>query len=166
MIAHASDLVSDGAAGYGLRSYWKSTYLKDLTDEGIDTFLDFARRCPSPRTILLLEHYHGVPDRVAPTETAFHVRDHAFNAVLVSLWADAADDPKNIEWTRAFYSALQPWAAGAVYVNALSEDDAGRINEAYGPNYARLAAIKTKYDPENRFRRNQNIRPQPLAAAV
>lgn len=155
----------DAAAPYGIRSYWKSSYLRDLTDDGIDTFLDFAGRCPSPRTFMILEHAHGAAARVAPTATAFHVRDHAFNVVLLSLWADAADDARNTEWTRSCYSALQPWATGSVYVNALAEDDSERINEAYGPNYTRLVSIKAKYDPSNRFRRNQNIRPQEEAAA-
>jgi FAD/FMN-containing dehydrogenase len=59
---------------------------------------------------------------------------------------------------------MHPWSASLVYVNALGEDDAARVREAYGDNYARLAQVKTKYDPANRFRRNHNIAPMGIGA--
>ena len=84
---------------------------------------------------------------------------NAFDLVVLSLWDDAGDDARQIAWTRAFYDAMKPWSAALVYVNALGDDDGDRVREAYGDNYARLAQVKTKYDPQNRFRRNQNIPP-------
>lgn len=79
---------------------------------------------------------------------------------MISEWTDPSEDARHIAWTREFYSAMHPWSAGLVYVNALDQDDMARIPEAYGRNYARLRAIKAVYDPDNRFRRNQNIQPQ------
>ena len=155
----------DAAAPFGLRSYWKGTFLRELPDTAIDTFVDFAERCPSPRTFALLEHAHGAVERVAADATAFTNRQYPFDLVLISLWQDAAEDARHIDWTRQFYAAMQPWSAGLAYVNGLDQDDAGRIPEAYGSNYARLCEVKSKYDPGNRFRRNQNIRPRTEAAA-
>ena len=153
----------DPAAPFGLRSYWKSRFLRELPDTAIDTFVQFAESRPSPRSLAILEHAHGAVSRVQPNATAFPTRSDGFDLVLISLWADAAEDPHHIEWTRAFHSAMQAWSAGSVYVNTLDQDDGARVPEAYGQNYARLSAVKTAYDPGNRFRRNQNIQPQAKA---
>jgi FAD/FMN-containing dehydrogenase len=151
----------DAAAPFGLRSYWKSSFLSALPAEAVDTFVRFAATCPSPRTLMMLEHGHGEAARVALDATAFPIRGHAFDFVVVSLWEEAADDARQVAWTRAFHEAMQPWSAALVYVNALSEDDALRVPEAYGDNFARLREVKAKYDPANRFRRNQNVPPAP-----
>lgn len=154
----------DAAAPFGLRSYWKGGFLRDLPDEAIDKFVQFAETRISPRSLAILEHAHGAVARVAPDATAFPVRSDSFDLVLISLWEDPAEDDRHIDWTRRFYGAMQPWAAGSVYVNGLDQDDLSRVPDAYGRNYARLCQVKAKYDPENRFRRNQNIRPEPRAA--
>ena len=153
----------EAGSPYGIRSYWKSHFLRGLPDAAVDTFVRFAESCPSPRTFAILEHAHGAVARVAPHETAFPVRAHAFDLVLLSQWDDAAEDARQVAWTRAFHEAMQPWSAAAVYVNGLDADDGGRVREAYGDNYARLAQVKSIYDPTNRFRRNQNV---PPAGAV
>jgi hypothetical protein len=156
----------DAAAGYGLRSYWKSHFLSGLPDAAIDTFVRFAEACPSPRTVTLLENNHGAAARVARDATAFPAREHAFDLVVISIWEDAKDDARNVAWTRGVYEAMQPWSAALVYVNALGADDSGRVAEAYGGNYARLAEVKAKYDPTNRFRRNHNIPAAAVDAAA
>jgi FAD/FMN-containing dehydrogenase len=155
----------DAAVPFGLRSYWKSGFLRDLPDQAIDAFVQFAECCTSPRTFAILEHAHGAVSRVAPDATAFPNRTDSFDLVLISLWNDAAEDTRHIDWTRRFYSAMEPWFAGTVYVNGLDQDDAARIPLAFGGNYARLRAVKAAYDPGNRFRHNQNIAPQMQAAA-
>jgi FAD/FMN-containing dehydrogenase len=149
----------DAAAPFGQRSYWKSRFLRVLPDDAIDTFVEFAETCTSPRSLAILEHAHGAVSRMAPTDTAFPSRTDPFDFVLVSLWNDAAEDARHIAWTRKFYAAMAPWSSGTVYVNALDQDDARRLPEAYGANYTRLRAVKSRYDPSNRFRRNQNILP-------
>jgi FAD/FMN-containing dehydrogenase len=154
----------DGVAPFGLRSYWKSNFLHDLPDAAIDTFVEFAESCSSPRSLAILEHAHGAVSRVALDATAFPVRNDPFDLVLISVWNDAAEDARHIDWTRRFYSGMQPWSAGSVYVNSLDQDDADRVPDAYAQNYARLCALKESYDPDNRFRRNQNIRARSKAA--
>lgn len=149
----------DAAAPYGIRSYWKSTFLEGLPDEAIDAFVRCATTCPSAQTIIKLEHVHGAATRVAPHATAFAGRGHAFNLVVLSLWNDAMHDARNVTWTRDFASAMRPWSSSSAYVNALAEDDGARVRDAYGDNYARLAEVKATYDPDNRFRRNHNIVP-------
>jgi FAD/FMN-containing dehydrogenase len=149
----------DGGAPFGLRSYWKSRFLRDLPDEAIDTFVRHAETMTSPRTFVILEHSHGAVTRVSADATAFPTRAAGFDLVLISLWTDRQEDQRHISWTREFFAAMQPWSAGSVYVNALDQDDVSRVPEAYGPNYARLSAVKAIYDPGNRFRRNNNIQP-------
>jgi FAD/FMN-containing dehydrogenase len=154
----------DAAAPFGQRSYWKSGFLRELPDTAIDTFIDFAARCPSPRTFAILEHAHGAATRVDPAATAFAQRADGFDLVLISLWNDPVEDARQIEWTRGFHASMQPWCAGTVYVNALDQDEPARVPEAYGRNYARLCQVKDQYDPGNRFRRNHNIQPRQAAA--
>ncbi|HYK36574.1 FAD-binding oxidoreductase [Alloacidobacterium sp.] len=148
----------DGVAPFGLRSYWKSRFLSELPDDAIDTFVRYAETSTSPRSLAILENGHGAVSRVAVDATPFSSRTAAFDLVLISIWSDPNEDKRHIDWTREFHSAMQPWSAGSVYVNALDQDDAARVPEAYGANYARLSAVKATYDPENRFRRNNNIR--------
>lgn len=78
---------------------------------------------------------------------------------MISLWTDSQEDQRHVDWTREFFAALQPWSAGSVYVNTLDQDDVSRVPEAYGANYARLSTVKAIYDPQNRFRCNNNIQP-------
>jgi hypothetical protein len=148
----------DPAVPYGIHSYWKSNFMRELSDEAIGTFVSYARSRTSPRTICILEHCHGKAQRVAPEETAIAIRSERLDLVILSLW-ESGDPAAHIEWTRQFWKAMQPHPAGSVYVNTLSADEGSRIPEAYGTNYGRLAEIKEKYDPSNIFRVNHNIRP-------
>jgi FAD/FMN-containing dehydrogenase len=153
----------DGVAPFGLRSYWKSQFLRELTDETIDQFVEFAETSVSPRSLAILEHAHGAVVRVPADTTAFPTRSAPYDLVIIAAWTDADDDDANFDWTRRFHSSMERWSTHLVYVNALDQDDVGRIPQAYGPNYERLCEVKQKYDPENRFRRNQNFRPQAKA---
>jgi FAD/FMN-containing dehydrogenase len=75
-------------------------------------------------------------------------------------WEAPADDARCIAWAREFFQASAPYAAGSVYINFLTQDEGARIKDAYGNNYDRLVEIKTRYDPHNLFRNNQNIPPR------
>jgi FAD/FMN-containing dehydrogenase len=116
---------------------------------------------PSPLSAVVLEQFGGAYRRVGPEETAFSHRDWDYNLLVISRWADPAEQSTNIQWARDVWQAVQPYASGGVYVNYLEpgQDGTSRIRAAYGPNYARLAAIKSQYDPTNFFRLNQNIPP-------
>jgi FAD/FMN-containing dehydrogenase len=151
----------------GTYNYWKSSFLKSLSDQAIDTILDFGARAPSARTVIVLEHDgDGACSRVAEDATAFGHRKWPYNIVVTTVWTDAADSDVNIRWTRAFWEAMRPYLADAAYVNYLGDVEEGSVRAAYGQKYQRLAELKHKYDPTNFFHLNQNIRPaQPASAA-
>ena len=149
----------DGVAPFGLRSYWKAQFLRELPDDAIDKFVKFVESSASPRSLVILEHAHGAVSRVPAEATAFPTRTAPYDLVLIAAWTDPAEDAPNIAWTRTFHSGMEPWSTHLVYVNALDQDDTERIPQAYGANYKRLCEVKAKYDPENLFRRNQNILP-------
>lgn len=150
----------------GLYSYWKSSFLKSLSDGAIDTVLDFYAKTPSPRTVIVVEHDgDSAWSRVPEDATAFGHRNWPYNLVVTTMWTDAADTDANIRWTRDFWTAMQPFLADAVYVNYLGEVNDEGVRAAYGKKYERLAALKAKYDPTNFFRMNQNIKPSQRASA-
>jgi FAD/FMN-containing dehydrogenase len=149
-------------AGYpkGARNYWKSHFLPELTDEAIRTMVECYEKCPSPMSEIYLEHIHGAAARVGVGETAFPLRSPGYNFLVLAQWMDPADDEQCIKWARESYSAMQPFVGLGRYVNYLDNDEPGdAAAAAYGPNYRRLREIKAKYDPENFFHMNQNIRP-------
>jgi FAD/FMN-containing dehydrogenase len=151
-------------AGYpkGASNYWKSTFLRQLSDDAIDTMIACFARCPTPMGQLLLEHVHGAATRVGVEETAFPHRAEGYNFLILSQWMDPAMTGRCVAWARETYQQMEPFAAAGRYVNYLGDDEPGdSVAAAYGPNYGRLRELKTKYDPKNFFRMNQNI--QPLA---
>jgi hypothetical protein len=144
----------------GLRNYWKSNYLQDLSDGAIEVLVDHYRTVPTPHTHVVIEHLGGAVSRVGADETAVDHREALYNFLIVGMWADAAMDAQVIGWVRELWGVLQPFSSGGLYVNYEAEHDMGRVQAAYSPaKYARLVAVKTTYDPTNLFRLNQNIPP-------
>jgi FAD/FMN-containing dehydrogenase len=154
----------DASLAPGLRNYWKSSFFADLSDEAIRAAVDAFASVSSPISQLILEHIHGATSRVAVDATAFPHRRDGYNFVFVSQWTDPAEDNRHMTWTRGAYASLQPFTAAARYMNYMDHDDVGdAAAAAYGSNYALLQAIKAKYDPDNFFNQNLNIRPaQPV----
>jgi FAD/FMN-containing dehydrogenase len=150
---------ADGLFPRGRRYYLKSHFLPRLEGAAIDALLDLFARVPSPMSVVGLQQAGGAIARVPADATAYANRDAAFDCFPIAIWEDAAQDAANIAWSRAVWEAMRPFATGGVYVNNLGEEGEERIRAAYGPNYARLAALKARYDPTNLFRLNQNIRP-------
>ncbi len=151
----------------GLYSYWKSSFLKSLSDGAIDTMLDFYAKAPSWRTVVVVEHDgDGAFSRVAADATAFGDRNWPYNIVVTTMWTDTAESEANIRWAREFWQAMQPFLADAAYVNYLGEVNEEGVRAAYGLKYERLAALKAKYDPTNFFSMNQNIKPSQAAATA
>ena len=144
----------------GALNYWKSNFMKELSDQAIDTLISQFAACPSPMSGLLLEHIHGAATRVGVGETAFPHRGEGYNFLVVSEWLDPADNARNIAWARESYDLMLPYFSRGRYVNYLGEDEGeDAVAAAYGPNYQRLRTLKAKYDPTNLFHLNQNIRP-------
>ena len=135
-------------------------FLTGLPDEAIEIIVAGANAAPSPLNAVLVEHAGGAVSRIEQDATAFDHRDAEYNLAIIGKWTDPADAEANIAWARGLWEAMQPFARG-VYVNYLGVgDSAERVRAAYSPaKYARLAALKREYDPENIFRLNQNIAP-------
>ena len=149
----------DGAFPTGNQNYWKSTFLRALSDEVIDLLTEHANRATSPLTAVVIEHYGGAASRVGISETAFAHREAQYNVGILAQWTDPAKSPRHIEWTRGLADALQPYSSGAYLLNFLGEEGDDTIRAAFGENYERLIDVKNKYDPTNFFRLNQNIKP-------
>ena len=147
----------------GYRNYWKSHDFSEVSDGLIDTLIAHARKIPDPNTEIAFAQLGGAVTRVAPDATAYSHRDGQFVMNLHGRWQDLAKDQECIGWSRELFQATAEFATGSVYVNFLTQDEAGRIKAAYGRNYERLARIKGKYDPTNLFRANMNIRPLAYA---
>ena len=166
----AAQRLIDGFYPSGLQNYWKSSFLKTISDEVIELMVAYCANRPSPLCHGLIEHQlGGAVRRAGPDATAFGQRDAEYCFTSLGVCAEAAEAEKCARWARAFWGAMQPFSTGGVYVNYLgleAEEGAGRIQAAYGAaNYARLVALKNKYDAANLFRLNQNIRPSQAAAA-
>ncbi|GJM29397.1 MAG: FAD-linked oxidase [Cyclobacteriaceae bacterium] len=145
-----------------LNSYWKSLYVDDLSDDLIKLILDKVNNSPSPQSLLSIRNLQGALSRVGASETAFGDRSGRFLVSIDTMWTDQDDDANNIQWTREFFSELHKHSGGQVYFN-FNSDMSGSDNlaeDSYGSNYQKLVEIKTKYDPENFFRLNANIKPR------
>jgi FAD/FMN-containing dehydrogenase len=151
----------DDAFPYGgVQRYWKSSFLKELGDDVLEILVDRAGTMRSPMSLVGFFHVHGAATRVDPDATAFGPRADQWDYDVISQWNDPAEAATHIPWTREFWSAVEPYASGEVYVNHLdSEEGTTRIRAAYRHGYDRLVALKNKYDPTNLFRLNQNIKP-------
>ena len=143
----------------GARNYWKSHDFAALSDGLSDVLVDYARRIPDPQTEIACAQLGGAVGRVPRTATAYNHRDGQYVMNVHGRWDDPAKDEACIAWARSLWQAAAPFATGSVYVNFLTQEEGGRVREAYGENYERLVALKDKYDPSNLFRVNQNIRP-------
>jgi hypothetical protein len=143
----------------GQQHYWKSGYLAEINDELVDVLIEFVTRMPSPASGVGLQQLHGAAARVDPSATAFPHRGDRYDCLILSQWPDPTDSQQNVAWTTELFEALRPFLTTGVYVNNLGDEGDDRVRQAYGPNYDRLAALKTQYDPTNLLRHNQNIKP-------
>jgi FAD/FMN-containing dehydrogenase len=146
---------------WGSLNYWKSAFLERLSDEAIGVITDQFERCPSARTSILIERFHGAMTRVPIDATAFPHRAPGYNLLITSVWTDPRQTEENVSWTKATFEAMRPFLAPGRYGNYLAQDDVGEApaRAAYGPNYERLRRVKALYDPANVFRLNVNVPP-------
>ena len=149
----------DGLFPKGMRSYWKGSYVTELTDAAIDQHVIHGPKVPGVSATMHLYPINGAAGRVASDETAFAYRDATFAPVIVAAWQDSAEDQERIKWVRDYYQAIAPHSEPGGYINFMSDDDQGRIQDSYRDNYKRLVDVKRAYDPDNLFHHNQNIKP-------
>lgn len=143
----------------GARNYWKSHNFSKLSDGAIDAIIEYAGRLPSPQCEIFVGAIGGQTARVAPEAMAYSSRDAKYVLNVHSRWESAAEDQGCVAWAREFFAKSKPFASGGAYINFLTQDEADRVAFAYGTTYDRLVELKRKYDPNNFFRMNQNIKP-------
>jgi FAD/FMN-containing dehydrogenase len=143
----------------GLQNYWKTNFMKELTDDVIAAHLEHGPKLPAVNSTVHIYPINGAVHRVGADETAFAYRDANFATNIAGLWTDPDENEANTKWVRDFYDATAPLSEEGGYVNFMAGDDQERVRASYKGNYDRLVEIKQKYDPGNLFRLNQNIKP-------
>lgn len=150
----------------GLQWYCKADFVNELSDEAIALYVKYGLALPSEKSMIHLYPVNGAAQHVGNSDTAWAYRGATWAQVIVGVDPDPANNDRIRAWVDECWQALHPYSAGGAYVNCMMDEGEDRIKTAYGDNYARLAAIKHKYDPSNLFRVNQNIRPSQWAAAA
>ncbi len=151
----------DHGAPWGLQVYSRGLHLQGLSDGAIATFLEYGAEiaATSPWSQMVLFRHGGAVSRVPDEATAFCHRGTAYMAHPIAAWQDPADADRHLDWVRRFSAAMRPFATG-VYLNLEADEGADKVRANFGAEkYAKLAALKAQWDPQNLFRLNQNIRP-------
>jgi FAD/FMN-containing dehydrogenase len=143
----------------GFRNYWSAEYLSELTDDALRMFVKYSNEMRSPLTQNALIPWGGAVARVSDADTPMSQRDAAWVVHPFAVWEDAADDAANIGWARQSMADMRDFTTGGIYLNFIGDEGQDRVRAAFGPSYDRLVEIKRRYDPDNVFHGNQNIRP-------
>jgi FAD/FMN-containing dehydrogenase len=143
----------------GIRSYWKGSFVTELTDAAIEAHLAHGPNVPEVSATMHLYPVNGACHDVDASETAFAYRHANFATVILCAWHDPRADAERIKWVRDYYDATAPLSEPGGYVNFMSDDDQSKVEENYGVNFSRLRQVKRVYDPDNLFHHNQNIPP-------
>lgn len=141
----------------GIPNQTRSGYVPHLSDDVIDILIGHTEKAP-PLYEVMLAHLHGAVSRIPPSETPYPLRQPGFDGWVLAAWQQPAQGEVALDWVSRSWAALAPYTRGA-YVNGLEEEGEERVKAAYGVNYERLSVIKRKYDPDNFFSLNQNIKP-------
>lgn len=147
----------------GVRNYWKTHDFDAMSDDLIDSVIDYVGKLPDAQTEVFIAQLGGAPSRVSEDATAYQGRSAQFLMNVHGRWNDASKDEACVTWCRDLFQATESFATGEAYVNFLTDEEGGRLEVAYGSNYGRLVQVKDRYDPRNLFRMNQNIPPTPLS---
>jgi hypothetical protein len=149
----------DGLYPPGLQWYWKANFLKTLGDDAIRANIANARELPTMHSTMHMYPINCAAAAVGADDTAWNSRDAVWAQVIVGVDPDPANKDRLIGWARNYWNAVQPYTMGGAYVNFMMDEGADPVKNSYGSHYQRLAAVKAKYDPDNFFRVNQNIKP-------
>jgi hypothetical protein len=141
-------------------SHRRSGHFEQLTADTIDVIADYTHSAPSEASGISMIYWHG-PWCSGSHDNAFGFRRAGFEYWIHTYWKKAGERKRSWEWVEQFYAAMKPLSTEAAYVNGLEDEGDERVMSAYGRKYARLTWIKRKYDPDNFFRVNQNIKPAP-----
>jgi len=144
----------------GLQWYWRADFINELSDEAIELHVKYGSELPTPHSRMQLFPLDGAPARVGKNDTAFSYRSARWSQVIVGVDPDPAKAELVKSWAVKYWEALHPLSAGGAYVNFMMDEGMDRVKTSYRDNYAHLAGIKAKYDPDNVFHINQNIKPE------
>lgn len=150
--------ILDAAYDKGARNYWSGHNFQRLADPLPETLCEIAAELPTPESDILISQLGGAIADKTPEDSAYPHRATNFAITPGVRWRDPADDERHIAWLREASARISALTEAGCYVNFISERE-GRAQDAYGPNYARLAALKKRYDPGILFRSNQNVAP-------
>ncbi|MGH3560319.1 MAG: FAD-binding oxidoreductase, partial [Mycobacterium sp.] len=152
--------VIDHTAPFGWLNYWKSLFVTELSDEAIRRIALLGRARPTPQTRLHLIRLGGFPGRIAPQATAIATRSHPYVIHLITTWTDPGDTRRCTSWAGQAYEILRPLGPASAYLNFVGDEGQDRIRASFGETaYRRLAKLKARLDPDNRFTLNHNIEP-------
>jgi len=143
----------------GLQWYWKSDFFETLPDQAVNLHKKHGSQMPTPQSTMHIYPVNGAAHRAGRTDTSWTFRSANFSEVVVAVAPDAKDNERMIRWAKDYWAALHPYSAGGAYLNMVMDEGEDQVRAAYGENYARLARIKARYDPQNLFSINQNIKP-------
>lgn len=143
----------------GHQWYWHGDFFTEISDEAIEIHVKHGRQLPTSNSTMHLYPVDGAVHRVASDSTAFSYRDATYSGVIVGVHPEPEGAEMISQWTKDYGQALQPFSTGGAYVNFMMEEGDKRVKATYRDNYPRLVQIKKKYDPDNFFRINQNIKP-------
>jgi FAD/FMN-containing dehydrogenase len=144
----------------GLQWYWRADFVDKLSDEAIALHVEHGSQLPTLLSGMHLYPINGAAARVPRNATAWSYRDSTWGAVMAGVDPDPVNAELIWDWAVRYWEALHPYSAGGAYVNMMMDDEGpDRVKAAYRDNYARLTAIKMRYDPANLFHINQNIKP-------
>jgi len=149
----------DGLYVPGLQWYWRADNFPDLSEEAIARHVEHGSKIPTMFSTMHLYPVNGAAQRIGKNETAYSFREALFAEVIVGVDPDPAKADTIKTWCKEYWEALHPYSAGGAYMNFMMDEGQERVQASYRDNYQRLAGIKRKYDPNNFFRVNQNIRP-------
>jgi FAD/FMN-containing dehydrogenase len=150
----------DATQPKGRRYYWKSEYLARIESELCEKFIAHSAKICSPHSAMILFQIDGALNRLEDEHSPVGNRDARYVLNIGGAWEQAADDEANIAWARGAWNDLKAFSTGGTYINFLTQDEGPeRIEAALGRNLSRLAEVKSRWDPENVFRTNRNIKP-------
>jgi FAD/FMN-containing dehydrogenase len=157
-----TDFQQAGDSQGSMRTYLRSQYVETVSDGVVETIVEYTTDAPSSGATVFVSPWIGAETDPATEATAYPHREPAHHVLVEARWDDAKRDTEHADWVRNFHDALTPYTTGDVEMNFLTDDEPDeRLRRAYGANHDRLVEVKTRWDPNNLFRVNQNIEPEP-----
>ena len=149
----------DGLYPAGLQWYWRTDFFNEISDTAIEVHRKYGEQLPTGHSTMHMYPIDGAASRVPADATAFAYRNGGWAGVIVGVDPDPANADRISQWAKGYWEELHPTSAGGGYINFLMDEGQDRVQAAYRGNYGRLAQVKGRYDPDNTFHINQNIRP-------